>query len=36
MSNFEAVVTEDAINLDVETIEVADASQNFVCSALCK
>ena len=29
-----AVVTEDAKNLDIETIEVADVSQNLACSAV--
>ena len=29
-----ALVPEDAINLDIETIEVADASENLACSAV--
>ena len=29
-----AVVPEDAVNLDMETIEMADASQNLVCAIL--
>ena len=29
-----AVVPDDAINLDMETIEMSDASQNLACSAL--
>ena len=29
-----AIVPEDAINLDIETIDVADASQNLACSAV--
>ena len=28
-----AIVPEDALNLDIETIECADASQNLICSA---
>ena len=29
-----AVVPSDAVNLDVETIDIADASENLVCSAI--
>ena len=30
-----AVVPEDAVNLDMETTEMADASQNLACAIVC-